>query len=109
MLKEGIDVRFFDGGKIDGKDVERFSHFKGMMIDGELLSVGSANGDARTYAANHELVTMISDRKTLKAFQEKVAIPDWESARPATLESLDAAPLTTKLKRKVLEALDFLL
>ncbi|MBO9541824.1 phosphatidylserine/phosphatidylglycerophosphate/cardiolipin synthase family protein [bacterium] len=109
MLQEGIDVRYFYGGKIDGKEVERFSHFKGMMIDGELLSVGSANGDARTYASNHELVTMISDPKTLKAFQEKVAIPDWESARPASLEALDAAPLTTKLKRKVLEALDFLL
>ncbi|MNL40591.1 hypothetical protein D3C87_1629530 [compost metagenome] len=52
---------------------------------------------------------MISDPKTLSSFKEKVAIPDWESARPASLEAIDGAPLATKVKRKVLEAFDFLL
>jgi len=109
LLKEGIDVRFFDGGKIDGKDVQRFSHFKGMAVDGKLLSLGSANADARTYNANHELNTLISDEKAVKDFFEQVVTPDWNSARKVSLQELENVPMKDKLKQKFYEAVDFLL
>ncbi len=109
LLKEGVDVRFFDGGKIDGKDVQRFSHFKGMAVDGKLLSLGSANADARTFGANHELNTLISDEKAVKEFFDQVITPDWNSARKASLQELESAPMKDKLKQKFYEAVDFLL
>lgn len=109
LLKEGVEVRFFDGGKIDGKDVQRFSHFKGMAVDGKLLSIGSANADARTFNANHELNTLISDKQAVKEFFDQVITPDWNSARKATLEELSNVPLKDKVKQKFYEALDFLL
>lgn len=109
LLKEGVEVRFFDGGKIDGKDVQRFSHFKGMAVDGKLLSLGSANADARTYKANHELNTLISDKKAVKEFFDQVVTPDWNSARKVTLEELQNVPVMDRLKQKFYEAVDFLL
>ncbi len=109
LLKGGVEVRFFDGGKIDGKDVARFSHFKGMAVDGKLLSIGSANADARTFGANHELNTLISDKKAVKEFFDKIITPDWNSARKATLSEIQSAPLMDKVKRKFYEAVDFLL
>ncbi len=109
LLTAGVEVRFFDGGKIDGKDVQRFSHFKGMAVDGKLLSLGSANADARTFGANHELNTLISDEKAVKEFFEQVVTPDWSSARPASLKDLQSAPVKDKLKQKFYEAVDFLL
>jgi cardiolipin synthase len=109
LLKEGVEVRFFDGGKIDGKDVQRFSHFKGMAVDGKLLSLGSANADARTYGANHELNTLIADEKAVKEFFDQVVTPDWSSARPARLQDLESVPVKDKLKQKLYEAVDFLL
>jgi cardiolipin synthase len=109
LLKEGVEVRYFDGGKIDGKDVQRFSHFKGMAVDGKLLSLGSANADARTFNANHELNTLISDKKAVKEFFDQVITPDWNSARKASIQELQNVPMKDKLKRKFYEAVDFLL
>jgi len=109
LLKEGVDVRFFDGGKIDGQDVQRFSHFKGMAVDGKVLSLGSANADARTYGANHELNTLISDEKAVKEFFDQVVTPDWNSARKVTLDELQNVPKMDKVKQKFYEAIDFLL
>ncbi len=109
LLSAGIEVRLFDGGQIDGKDVARFSHFKGMAIDGKLLSLGSANADARTYVANHELNTLIADERAVKDFFEQVVNPDWNSARPLTLAEIGKASFFQRILRKVLEAFDFLL
>ncbi|MFP5502196.1 MAG: phospholipase D-like domain-containing protein, partial [Candidatus Sericytochromatia bacterium] len=104
LLEAGIEVRMFDGG-----DVQRFSHLKAMLFDNQLLSIGSANGDARTYNANHELNTLIQDPKAVSEFRAKIVKPDWAASQPVTLAELKGQSLWDKLKQKVLEALDFLL
>ncbi len=108
LLEAGIEVRLYEGSEVDGQRVERFSHFKGMAIDGKLLSLGSANADARTYGSNHELNTLIADEKAVKEFYARVVEPDWNSARPVTLEELGQVPWYQRAWRKVLESLDFL-
>lgn len=109
LLEAGVEVRMFEGGEKDGKPVQRFSHMKGMVVDGELLSIGSANGDARTFNNNHELNTLISDAATVRDYMTRIVEPDWASATPITREELAAAPWSERVKRRVLEALDGLL
>lgn len=109
LLDAGIEVRLSKGGVANGKTVERFSHFKGMTIDGELLSVGSANADYRTYHTNHEIVNMIADRQKVAEFEQKVTKPDWEAAMPITQEWIkENSTWKERAFRRVFEALDFL-
>jgi cardiolipin synthase len=109
LMAHGIEVRMFAGGSVKGQDLVRFSHFKGMVVDDRVVSVGSANGDARTFTSNHELNTVIADRGTAADFIRQVVAPDWASATPLTRADLAADSLWTRLKQRVLEALDFLL
>lgn len=108
LLAAGIEVRSWNGRNEAGQFVERWSHLKGLMIDGQTLSIGSANGDARTFDANYELNTVIEDPATLEAFRRQVVDPDWAAARPITQAELDARPWYRKLWARVLEWFDFL-
>ncbi|HEY9856867.1 MAG TPA: phosphatidylserine/phosphatidylglycerophosphate/cardiolipin synthase family protein [Stenomitos sp.] len=109
LLDAGIEVRLSKGGVEGGKAIERFSHFKGMTIDGELLSVGSANADYRTYNTNHEIVNLVADREKVAEFNQKVTKPDWEAAMPITQDWIKKnSTWTERAFRKVAEALDFL-
>ncbi|HEY9765814.1 MAG TPA: phospholipase D-like domain-containing protein, partial [Chroococcales cyanobacterium] len=109
LLKVGVEIRMYEGEKVNGKIIPRFSHFKGMLVDNKLLSLGGANGDARTYASNHELNTLISDDSTIQDFHKQVLDPDWAAAKPLTMAEVDNVPFMEKVKRKALEALDPLL
>ncbi|MDB5096571.1 MAG: cls [Cyanobacteria bacterium RYN_339] len=109
LMKEGIEVRMFAGGVVDGKAVERFSHFKGLIVDKKVVSIGSANGDYRTFHSNHELNTVIADNATARNFLDEVVDPDWAAAVPVTQADLKADSLWTRIKQHVLEALDNLL
>lgn len=104
LLRAGVEVRAFDGGA-----TPRFSHLKALAIDGRRLSLGSANADARTFRANHELNLLIDDVATARTFADRVVAPDWQAARPLTLEGLASDPWHQRLVRRVLEAVDFLL
>lgn len=109
LLDAGVEVRLSKGGVEGGRAIDRFSHFKGMTIDGELLSVGSANADYRTYHTNHEIVNLIGDRQKVAEFDAKVTRPDWEAAMPITQEWIKQnSTWKERAFRKVFEALDFL-
>ena len=86
-----------------------FSHFKGMVVDRQVVSVGSANGDARTFMRNHELNTVIADQKTAEDFLKQVADKDWADASPLTQADLKADTFWTRVKMTALEMFDFLL
>lgn len=108
LSQAGIEVRMFEGGKVNGKPVQRFSHMKAMSVDGELLSIGSANADARTFNGNHELNTFISDREATRKFNA-MTMRDWRASKPVTAADLAPASADEAQKRGLLEALDFLL
>lgn len=109
LMKVGAEVRMNAGGVLDGKAVNRFSHFKGFVVDRKIVSVGSANGDARTFAKNHELNTIIADTATAADFLKQVADKDWANSTPLTQADLKADSLWVRIKQKALEVLDFLL
>ncbi|HEY9721928.1 MAG TPA: phosphatidylserine/phosphatidylglycerophosphate/cardiolipin synthase family protein [Oscillatoriaceae cyanobacterium] len=109
LLNGGVEVRWYAGGEVDGKAVNRFSHMKGMAIDGELLSIGSGNADARTYADNHELNTLIHDRETAQRYMNLVAEPEWAQSTPATIADLNKDSLWDRTKQKVLRLFEFAL
>lgn len=104
LMAAGIEVRMFAGG-----EVNRFSHFKGMVIDQKIVSIGSANGDERTMRSNHELNTVIADTNAAKDFLKQVVTPDWAAAAPVTQADLAADSIWTRIKQNVLEVFDFLL
>lgn len=108
LLDAGIEVRFLSTRKSGEREVETFSHFKGMVVDGKVLSIGSANGDARTLTANHELNSIIHDRGAAKRFIDDIMAPDWRRAKPVTLAMWDAQPFWKKWIIAALEAIDFL-
>lgn len=108
LIDHGIEIRMFGGGVVKGQQVERFSHFKGMAVDGQILSIGSANGDARTYKNNHELNTLIQDPSAVADFFRQVITPDWNSAKPLTQADLKQS-FMTRVKQTLLEWFDFLL
>jgi cardiolipin synthase len=59
------------------------SHMKAMVIDAELLIVGSSNFDFMSYHILEELVVMTRDRDMLDAFVSRAWEPDLKAARRA--------------------------
>lgn len=109
LMRHGIEVRMYAGPIKNGEAEFLFSHFKGMVVDRQVVSVGSANGDARTFMRNHELNTVIADQKTAEDFLKQVADKDWADASPLTQADLKADTFWTRVKMTALEMFDFLL
>ena len=108
LLEAGVDVRFLSLFNVGNEQVESFSHFKAMAVDGKVLSIGSANGDARTLSQNHELNSIIFDRPAAKKFIDEQLEPDWKLAKPVKLADIAALPFWKKWVMKILESVDFL-
>ena len=106
LLEAGVEVRMISETTVKGQKVPRFSHMKGLMVDGKVLSIGSANADARTYNDNHELNTLIQDADTVKRYKAQVVTPNWSDAVPITLADLDHDGWYERLKQRVLELVD---
>lgn len=100
LVAAGVEVRQ------DGGGARPFSHLKALAIDGKLLSIGSANADARTFEANCELNTLIADRPTTRKFLQTVGGADWQSGTPLTPAQLNAEPWWNRLTERMLTALD---
>lgn len=82
LLKAGIEVRLTPGGVEHGQQLERFSHLKALVIDDEVLTIGSSNSDFRSFHNNHEIINLIADARTVQEFEQTIADPDWEAAQP---------------------------
>ena len=73
-----IDVRFFPG----------MTHMKAMLIDDEVLLVGSANFDLVSYHFQQEYLAEVSDPDLLSQFRARVVEPDLACA----LRTVQAPP-----------------
>lgn len=108
LIAAGIEVRMLNQREDGEQRVEAFSHFKALAVDGKVLSLGSANGDARTLAHNHELNAVIRDPQLARHFIDRVIGPDWEHATPVTAQTMAALPWWRRVVMGLLEALDFM-
>lgn len=108
LMEAGIEVRWYAGDTENGQLVSRWSHLKGLMIDDKVLSIGSANADARSFTSNYELNTIIEDPATLQDFKQRVVEPDWAAGQIKSLDEIKHQPWYKKLFAKILEWFDFL-
>lgn len=106
LLTAGVQVRFYHGAQIEGRFVERFSHVKFLMVDDEIASVGSANGDRRTMVANHELNALIRDPGFIEEAHRELWGPDWAQSREASLLELEKRSTKEKVFGAVLRGID---
>lgn len=79
MINSGVKVYIYDAG---------FIHAKTIVIDGEILSVGTANFDIRSFKLNFEVNTFMYDRHLAR---EQVAIfeKDMEASYELTREIIN--------------------
>jgi cardiolipin synthase A/B len=68
----GIRVRLYPG----------MTHLKAMLIDGEVLVLGSSNFDYFSYTLHHETMLTITDGALIRDFVGRVLEPDTEASRP---------------------------
>lgn len=108
LMAYGVEVRFSERFMREGVETEAYSHFKAMLVDGQVLSVGSANGDARTMTSNHELNVLIDDPMAVRTFANSVLEADWARGRAPTPEELKGT-WWSRLVARVFEAIDFML
>ena len=108
LVAAGIEVRYLMSYKEGDQLATTFSHLKAMVIDNSIMSIGSANGDARTMHDNHELNTLIYDPATASNYVHDVLDDDWQRARPVTLDTLQQKHWYDRLAGWLLERLAFL-
>ncbi|MEB3204124.1 MAG: phosphatidylserine/phosphatidylglycerophosphate/cardiolipin synthase family protein [Candidatus Sericytochromatia bacterium] len=78
LAQAGVDVRYLESN--------RFSHVKALSIDGTWSSVGSANGDARSYDANQELNLGIEDPRFARQLETSLFRRWWQRSEPYDTE-----------------------
>ena len=59
----------------------QMTHLKAMLIDDEVLVLGSSNFDYVSYKTQQELIALIRDKKIIEEFKKRVWRPDFEQTR----------------------------
>jgi cardiolipin synthase A/B len=75
-------------------------HVKSMVVDGVLVTVGSANFDNRSFAINDEVTLNILDR-AVGAENVRIFEADLKRSLPLTREEFEARPLHTRMFDRV--------
>lgn len=60
---------------------DRLTHLKAMLIDDDVLIVGSINFDSLSYHSQEEIIARITDREVISQFKERVIQPDLKHSR----------------------------
>ena len=89
-----IDLRLYKG---------RMSHLKGMLIDNDYLIAGSSNFDYLSYRVYQETVAIITDRRVINEFRERVIVPDMANAESVQCKASLAALNWLRFKLKLLD------
>lgn len=92
LLRAGVEIYEYQPTMI---------HTKLLVIDREMVSVGSTNFDIRSFRLNDEASMNVYDRE-FAAEMAEVFEQDLKSARPYTLEEWRNRPWTQKLAERVL-------
>jgi len=86
-LQAGVDIREYVGGLL---------HSKTLTLDGEIMLIGSANMDRRSFDLNFENNILMHDpalTQTVRARQQRYI----DSAVKVTIEEVESWPLTRHL------------
>jgi cardiolipin synthase len=86
LLRAGVRIR---------ERQARMFHAKAALLDGDMVVIGSANLDSRSFRHNLELNLLLRSTGLVEAFQEAIA-PDLAASTPWTLEAWEALPAWQK-------------
>jgi cardiolipin synthase len=92
----GIDVRLYRG---------RMTHMKALLVDDEVLVLGSANFDLWSYHFQGEYLARVTDPALIEDFGTRVAAEGLRSSRPV---EAPAGPVRGGLARLALRSLEAL-
>jgi len=90
LLRAGVRIR---------ERQERMFHAKAALFDDELVVIGSANLDSRSFRHNLELNLLLKSRELADIFRKAMA-PDLAASTPWTLEAWEALPAWRKLLQR---------
>lgn len=92
LLIAKVKVYLYEGG---------FLHSKALIIDDDLLMVGSANMDVRSFDLSFETSAFVYDKQTVKRAEE-IFLSDLEDSSLVTLDQWQNRPLFTKFFHSVM-------
>ena len=87
LLKAGVEFYRYQPAML---------HAKTMIVDGTLVTIGSANFDNRSFAINDEVTLNVLDRR-IAAEHEKIFAHDLAQSTPYPLAEYEARPFYIKL------------
>lgn len=90
LLRAGVRIR---------ERQERMFHAKAALLDEELVVIGSANLDSRSFRHNLELNLLLKSRELVDIFRKAMA-PDLAASTPWTLEAWEALPAWRRLLQR---------
>lgn len=99
LVKIGAEVYLYEYG---------FIHSKNIMVDDDLLTIGSANMDIRSFKLNFEANAIIYDKDLNKKLRDQFE-EDIKKSRLLTYEAYLERPLTFKVKETISKLLSPLL
>lgn len=91
LIQEGAKIYQYQKG---------FYHAKFILIDDEILDIGTANFDKRSFFLNHEMNCYIYDKKCIKQMRKELE-QDLENCLPLTLQDLNKPNPWRDLKERV--------
>lgn len=90
LLESGVRCYTYENG---------FLHAKGVMVDGEVNSFGTANMDIRSFELNFEVNAVIYDKDTTEQL-EMAFVEDLEHCREVTKEVYESRSLVIRVKEQ---------
>lgn len=92
LLIAKVKVYLYNGG---------FLHSKSLIIDDDLLMVGSANMDIRSFDLSFETSAFVYDKETVVKAQQ-IFLRDMEDATSVTFQQWEKRPVATKLFHSIM-------
>ncbi|MBU9724330.1 MULTISPECIES: cardiolipin synthase [Bacillaceae] len=100
LLKAGVEIRQFNKG---------FYHSKVIIIDDDIVDIGTANFDKRSFHLNHEINCIISDQEWIRQVKDEIEEDFYQRGEEITLEQIKSRSFFEKTKEKVATTLSPLL
>ena len=83
----------------------RMSHLKAMLVDEEVLVIGSSNFDFLSYRLHQEVLAFITSKEIIADFSARVRDADFANSQPFALPASESFGWFGKLQLRAIEGL----
>ena len=80
------------------------THLKAMLIDDQYLIAGSSNFDYLSYRLYQETIAIVTDRRAISEFSERVMLPDLASSLAVDCQASGVDRQWLNLQTRLVEA-----